>query len=158
MASGKVADWLLARAYLDHIKYLENAIKANERALSYHRTGIGLRGQRVGQHVSGTRAIDGFEISMIQSMEIADRIKSDLPRFRADLKEESRYLEMLSKEDQVLLREHFIERRSLNEGTVRCHASTEETADEIEGIRESYRALERLYEVLPATWRAPKAI
>lgn len=160
-ASSTTATWIMAERYMRHIVSIRDAVDINKRALRNLKESIGLRGYRISDKVTGTKATDSLEASTLELMERMDRIKEDLPRFEADLKEAMRPIQKLSKADQALIEREYLTPKTATLALPYRKAKQHSVIDGIElaeQILAPRRAMERLYEVLPPEWKIPKAL
>lgn len=160
-ASSTTATWIMAERYMRHVASIRDAIDINKRALRNLKDSIGLRGYRISEKITGTKSTDGLEASTLELMERMDRIREDLPRFEADLKEAMRPIQKLSKADQALIEREYLTPKTTTLALPYRKSKERNVIDAIElaeQILAPRRTMERLYEVLPPDWKIPKAI
>lgn len=155
------ARWTQSRNYLMHVRRLARKVESGYSAIEYLSYRAGLRGYRIAERVTGTKALDGFEISAVEAMERVEAIRAGLPLAEAELEEAMAPIRKLAERDQRVLEREYLSKKRLDERTERPthkRMTTEERDAELERLMEPFHALGRLYEVLPPEWKLPKAI
>lgn len=152
---------VMAERYCLHIRQLKRTISLKAQAIEMLKGRSGITAYRIGEKVTGTRIIDGIEWSTIDLMDRIEKLENEIPTLKAELADITSPLRKLSKTDQELIDREHISYKEFSEPPERpAHKamSTAEMNAQIEQLLAPYKALERLYDVLPPEWKVPKAI